>query len=175
MSPNHYGAFLEDWKNNLIIVRARRMGLSGHDLLDAQQELVLHVARFRYEPVRSNGASEATALTALIDRRLKALRRAEARYNRHQQRARDHHANRSADDANLWPYVDRHLLVVDVREAVARLDPQEQLVCQLRGQGHSVESIAAHLGCGWHTVDRKIEHIGVRFRAMGLDGWIIKD
>ena len=66
------------------------------------------------------------------------------------------------------------MLVIDVREAVARLEPQQQLVCQLLGQGQSVASIAARLGSGWHTIRRIIEHIHTRFLAMGLDGWIIE-
>lgn len=174
MGANHYGAILEEWKNDLIIGRARRMGLRGHELLDAQQELVLHVARFRHEPARSNGASESTALTALIDRRLKTLRRAGSRYNRHLQHARERHAVRGRGCSDPRSYIDEHILAVDVREAVARLDSQEQLVCQLLGQGESVAAIAAHLGCGWHTIHRIIEHIRERFMALGLDGWIIE-
>ncbi len=168
MGANRYPAVLTNWKNDLIIARAKRMGFRGHDLLEAQQEIVLHVATFQHQPLRSNGASEATALTAVIDRRLKMLRRAGARYQQRQQRAgllRASQADR--------PDLDRHLLAVDVRDAIAGLPPTEQLVCQLLGRGATISSIARRLRCGWHTAQRIVEGIRVRFRDMGLDGFII--
>lgn len=174
MGANQYGTVLPRWKNDLIIARAKRMGLCGPELLEAQQELVLHVAAFQHEPARSNGASKETALTAVIDRQLKALCRSRSRYDRHQQCARDQRAvnTRGADARSN---VDQHLLALDVREAIARLTPREQQVCRLLGEGESVARIAEELGCGWHTVRRIIDRLRALFQGMGLDGWVIED
>ncbi len=169
MSANRYPAVLTNWQNNLIIARAKRMGLRGHEVLEAQQEIALHVAAFQHQPERSNGASEATALTAVIDRRLKMLRRAGARYQRRQQRAHLLRVRPSDHRQDL----DRHLLAVDVRDAIAGLPPTEQLVCQLLGQGATIASIARTLCCSWHSAQRIIENIRTQFRGKGLDGWII--
>lgn len=173
MGANQYGAVLPRWKNDLIIARAKRMGLRGPELLEAQQELVLHVAAFQHEPSRSNGASKETALIAVIDRRLKALCRSRSRFDRHQQCARDQRAvHTRCTDARS--NVDQHLLALDVREAIARLTPREQLVCKLLGEGESVARIAEELGCGWHTVRRIIARLRALFQDMGLDGWVIE-
>lgn len=173
MGANQYGAVLPGWKNDLIIARAKRMGLRGPELLEAQQELVLHVAAFQHEPTRSNGASEETALTAVIDRQLKALCRSRSRYDRRQQRARDRQVAHTRC-ANPLSNVDQHLLALDVREAIARLTPREQQVCRLLGEGESVARIAEELGCGWHTVRRIIDRLRAQFQDMGLDGWVIE-
>ncbi len=172
MCANNYEPVIAKWKSDLITARAKRMGFDGHELLEAQQELVLHVARFRHEPARSNGASENTALTSVIDRCLKALRRAGSRYKKHLGRACNQRANRIMSCTD--PYsMDSHLLALDVRQAMSRLTPRAQKVCALLGQGESVDQIAQTLGCGWHTVRRIIEEVRAQFQAVGLDGWII--
>jgi DNA-binding CsgD family transcriptional regulator len=173
MGANQYRTILERWKNDLVVGRARRMGLRGQELLDAQQELVLHVARFRHEPARSNGACEATALTAVVDRRLKAWRRSGWRYTRRLERARAQCVLHGRNCSDSRSDIDERMLALDVREAIARLEPQEQIVCQMLGQGESIAAIAARLGCGWHTVRRIIEHIRLRFEELGVDAWII--
>lgn len=173
MCANNYEPVIARWKSDLIAARAKRMGFDGHELLEAQQELVLHVARFRHEPARSNGATESTVLTAVIDRRLKALRRAGSRYKRHLRRAEQQRAMRIMNCVDPFP-LDSHLLAVDVRDAVAQLTPQQQRVCALLGQGESHARIAQTLCCGWHTIRRIIEQIRTQFRTAGLDGWVIE-
>lgn len=167
MTPNNYEPVLEKWKSELITARAKRMGFRGHDLLDAQQEVALAVTLFRYNTAKSNGAAEATALTALIDRQLKAMLRARARYSRCVHRAREEGA---ADEVHH----DLHSLVIDVRDAVYRLTPVEQAVCRGLGCGDSIDQIARDLNRGWHTIRRIIEHIRMQFSAIGLDAWLVR-
>jgi hypothetical protein len=57
-----------DDKLNLIKSRARLLGFRRHDLEDAVQEVMLAVLEFEYAPEKSNGATETTALTTVIDR-----------------------------------------------------------------------------------------------------------
>ena len=66
-------------KLNLIKTRARLMGFRRHDLEDAVQEVMLEVLEFKYEPEKSNGATETTALTTVIDRKLVSLTRVNRR------------------------------------------------------------------------------------------------
>ena len=79
MYRNSYDGVLEPWKLELINRRTRQRGLRDDDFLDMQQLLVLEVLKFEFDPDKSNGATETTALTALIDRRLAMMRRGEQR------------------------------------------------------------------------------------------------
>ncbi len=58
-----YGGMVEDWKVELIVGRARRMGFREDELGDVQQEVIPDVAAFRYDPSRAEGALEKAALT----------------------------------------------------------------------------------------------------------------
>jgi len=71
---------IERWKLELIRARAFRRGLRDGELDDALQEIAIEVMSFRFQPERSNGASEATAVMAVIDRRLSMIRRRQRRY-----------------------------------------------------------------------------------------------
>lgn len=68
MFDNSYDGVLDDWKLKLITRRARRMGFRDFELDDAQQQTVLALLHFRFDPARANGACESTAVTAVIDR-----------------------------------------------------------------------------------------------------------
>jgi DNA-binding NarL/FixJ family response regulator len=159
----------EQWKDDLIRLRARRLGFRGHDLDDARQEVALHVWSFRYQKARSNGACESTALTALVDRQLKALLRRRGRYDRHLERLRCEQAAAAGRNGHH----ERVQLIIDVREAVARLAPIEQAVCHGLASGHSISRIAGDLGRAWHTIRRIIDGIRTHFETLGLNGWLL--
>jgi hypothetical protein len=76
MFQNDYGEVVEKWKVALILRRAIRMGFRRHDLEDVQQQVVVELLAFTFDPAKSNGASETTVITALIDNTLKTIRRA---------------------------------------------------------------------------------------------------
>lgn len=162
-----YDGVVEPWKVELIVSRAKRLGFRRHDLEDVQQELILDVMSFRYDRAKSNGATETTALTALIDNRLKKLIRSEARYRAHlEQFMKDsERANEPARD-------DRP--AVDVWNAVQALTPRERTVCHALARGRSKHAVARMLGCGWHTVDRLVRRIREHFRELGLEGPICR-
>jgi RNA polymerase sigma factor (sigma-70 family) len=141
------------------------MGFRCDEIEDVQQELILDVMSFRYETAKSNGATETTALIALIDNRLKKMVRAQARYRAHVDQFRQE-AERSyeplADDQRA----------IDVRDVVETLPPREKKVSCLLGRGYSKHEIARMLGCGWHTVDRIVGRIRERFEECGPDVWM---
>jgi hypothetical protein len=132
MYRNHYADEIERWKVNLVVSRARRMGFRDHDLDDVQQQIVPQVKAFVFDADRSNDATEATVLVALIDRQLLLIRRKAIRYQKHLDRIR---AMRSIEGESSQAACqschreDNTLLLLDVRESVAKLPSREQLIC----------------------------------------------
>jgi len=170
-----YGTEVERWKVRLIVSRARRFGFAEHELPDVQQEVIQEVMSFEFDEARSNGATEVTALTAVIDHALKALRRSRARYEKRlgqlklalgvdddePQRARPIHF--PEDSASL---------VLDVRHALADLSPEEQSLCTALAGGSTIREIATRRGCSWCKVKRQVTRVRQRFEELGLDGWL---
>ena len=170
MFKNDYGELIENWKAALIVSRAIRIGFRRHDLEDVQQQIVVAILDFEFDPAKSNGASEATAITALIDKQLKAIQRARARYSKRVVE----HTDESREKASM-SLADRYSAgqvaqSLDVREAVADLPPPEQQICTALADGLSVNEIARALGVGWHTIRRQVCGIRGYFEFLGLDG-----
>lgn len=172
MFENDYGELIENWKAALIVSRAIRMGFRRHDLEDVQQQVVVALLAFEFDPAKSNGASEATAITALIDKKLKAIQRARSRYAKrvvgHTDESREE-ASLAATDEFSTALVAQTL---DVREAVADLPPPAQQICTALADGLSINEIARALGVGWHTIRRQVAGIRGYFEFLGLDGHV---
>jgi len=169
---NSYEGVVEDWKVELIRMRAKRLGIRRHDLEDAQQEIVLDVLDFRFDAAKSNGACERTALTSLIDRRLMTMLRAKRRYAQ-----RVHSLPTTTEDGpdEHEPFTEpipQQQLAMDVREAVDSLSAEEQTICRLLADGESITEIARQLGRSWHTVNRIVGRVRTHFERIGLDGWV---
>lgn len=161
---NDYGKEIEPWKIKLALSRIRRFGFPKHEWNDLLQELVMEILQFRYEPQRSNGAKESTALCALINNQLSTIRRAKEReWNKLAEYA-------ARLRASAPSYVDRTALRLDVREVLGTLTPRQRSVCAGLSQGDSIRQIARSLDCAWHTVKRAFEAIRERFQAMGFKG-----
>lgn len=169
MYANAYADAVESWKTELIARRARRFGLRGADVEEVQQEIVLHVLEFEFDPRRAHGATPETALTALIDHHVKNWLRDRGRYQARIDRW--HHA--CPRETSVCD-VDRHALQIDVREAVAQLSDDERAVCEALSRGESLTEIARHVGCGWHTLRRAVERIRCVLRDAGLEAWVVE-
>lgn len=165
MKKLDYDGVAEPWKVDLIITRAKFMGFRCDEIEDVQQELILDVMNFRYEIAKSNGATETTALIALIDNRLKKLVRTQARYRALVEQYRQE-AQRSYEPI---AGIER---AIDVRNVVESLTEREREVCRALGLGFTRHNIAKILGCGWHTVNRIVCRIRQRFEECGLDAWM---
>lgn len=160
-------------KLNLIKSRARLMGFRRHDLEDAVQEVVLTVLEFEYDVEKSNGATETTALTAVIDRKLVSLVRTNRCYARLIERATDRLAVecRGFEDG---PFREEHageelIASAEVAAALEGLDTVAVQVAQLLMQGHAPNAIADQLGMGWQRVARLTGLIRERLEAAGLN------
>jgi len=161
MLENDYRGVVADWKVELLVRRAKKMGFRRHDLEDVQQEVILDVMKFEYDPSRSNGASEETALTAVIDKRLKMMVRGRKR----EQQRMEVIAPRQATE---YPPPDG--LALDVNDVTSRLSPDDQAVCRAMSEGECPRQIAVRLGWSWRRVEQAIARIRQHFTAAGLDG-----
>jgi DNA-directed RNA polymerase specialized sigma24 family protein len=63
-------------------------------------------------------------------------------------------------------------LFLDVKGAIAELDPRPHRVCQLLGQGCNATEIAAELGVCLKTILREIDAIRQKFIKAGLDEYL---
>lgn len=162
---------IERWKLELIRARALRRGLRDGELDDAQQEIAIEVMAFSFRPERSNGATEVTAVTAVIDRRLAMIRRRQRRY-RQRFEVRDHALMPSgAGKEPAEPATGaRFDLLTDIRAILAGLRPEDRELCLRLADGMSIDAIAGQLGCGWHTVRRRIDRLRAEFERQGFDG-----
>jgi len=172
---NEYGEVIEHWKIALIRRRARRMGFRQDEMADVQQQVVLAMEAFRYDPARANGASEKTALTSLADRQLSTLRRAKLR--REQLMAAMESEQHEISDQRTGHGDHREAeravdLVIDVREVVAQLSAADRSICSALSDGQSINQIARTLGCSWHTAKHRIDGLRQHFEHIGMDGWI---
>lgn len=169
MTPTDYTQAIDHWKLKLVRARAIRMGFRGADLSDVLQEVVLEILGFRFEPARANGATEATALTALIDRRLNMARRREYRYQRHIERIQMWMNSVDTGELDREEQINRSM---DVQCILARLEPEDQELCRMLSAGQSIEVIADQFGCGWHTVKRRVDRLRNIFVENGMDGYM---
>ncbi len=160
---------LPRWKSDLIRARAVRHGFRGADLEDVQQEIAIEALTFDFRHDRANGATEATALTSLIDRGLRAFRRCRVRYtNRIEKYA-------SALGSDACETSTPQSLVMDVRDAVAGLSPEDRMLCTDLADGKTIRRIAAERGCSWSTVRREVARLQRHFEELGLDGWMDRE
>jgi len=164
MEMPNYDGLIEPWKVDLIVRRARLLGMRRHEIPDVLQVMVPDLMEFRYDPANGNGAQERTVLTAVIDNRLRKMKRSAGRYQGHLRRFGYTQDKFSRDEVNPLPS--------DLADAVAGLTPDEQTVCRGLAAGLSRTAIAEQQGWGWHKVDRLIKGIREQFAALGLDGWV---
>ena len=122
-----------DWHTQLIETRGRRMGFAGANLDDAVQDITPRVLAFRYDAERSNGASLRTALTAVVDKSLLAIRRRESRYQKCLERARA--AKRTNDVGEALVYEDPTPLRLDLQTALSQLSDLERQICEALSPG----------------------------------------
>ena len=77
-----YEELFDDWKIELALGRIRVMGFPKRDWPDLMQELAMVMLECRYDPAKANGATEETALFAVVSRRVLHLLRGEPEHAR---------------------------------------------------------------------------------------------
>lgn len=174
MPRNRYEGVLERWMEELIVQRAWRMGFRGADLEDAQQVVAIELLGFRYDAGRAAGASERTAVTAVIDKTLAMLRRGETRRRTRWERLAEISGIDAGRPEPLDSLADDEVsgLTLDVQAAVERLPPAARRICEALAAGESINGIAQRRGMSWRTVRSQLALIRRAFERAGLDGWM---
>jgi RNA polymerase sigma factor (sigma-70 family) len=169
MDENDYSGLVETWKIELLWQRAKRLGFREDELPDLQQEIIFDILSFQFDPAKSNGATETTALTAVIDRRLKTMLRTKCRYQSRIERMQNGQQGQLESRQ-----ADQDQLALDVHDVIACLPEREQFICKRLLEGHCLYHIAEELRCSWPTLKRLLVGIRRSFREQGLDGWLVK-
>ena len=164
MELNKYDGCLEQWKVDLIVHRALALGFREDEILDIQQDLVLEVMNFKYDPEHSKGAQENTVLQALIDNQLMKRRRSEQRRNDHTAELRWITELEENDSETK--------LSIDIENAIRYLPNLQRQICIALSEGCSIPEIAKAMGIHRITVYRHIRKIRDYFKSLGLDQWI---
>jgi len=161
---NTYNGTLPDWAFDMAVGYARRLRFQEADIDDAIQEVAIAYLDFKFDPGRNSGATERTAIAALIRNiLLKALRgriRYEDRLDRYQREM-----PKPSDPFDTDDSFDGEA----VRNAVADLDERDRHVCSGLGEGLNNHQIACRLGVTWRTVQRSVDRIRDRFKQLGLE------
>jgi RNA polymerase sigma factor (sigma-70 family) len=152
-----------EWEHDLVRQRAWRMRFRGSLFDEAVDTVKCHVAMFRFDASKANGANLRTVLCAVIDRRLKEFFRGHCRRSKRMQ---------TIEDLPEGSYVRKDSLKLDVMAAIATLSPEQKCVCERLADGMNFQELADELGCDWHTVERRVLRIRKHFAALGLDGWL---
>ena len=164
MGANLYAGVIEDWKFDLMVARARRMGFRGDDLEDALQNLAMEVIAFRYDPERARGRKESTVLTELFDFRLRDMRRKQQRDTKRDDLVAKEQRRNDTDFAAA----ERISSKAEISILSETLAPFDQKVLEQLLDGKSISDIAAKLDCRWHTARDSVKRIEEKLRQKGL-------
>lgn len=167
-----YSGSMERWKIELALNRIRAWGFPKHEWDDLLQGMVIHMAAFRYDPAKSNGAKESTVLYALVNHQLAQAARAKNRRATFLERYKAALGAVDGAGEEALSYRENVALQMDVREAVNALPARERFVCRELLHGEQPVGIARKLGCHPETVRRCIRRIRTSFDALGLREWI---
>lgn len=163
MNAMDYAGIAEEWKVEMAIRRARRMGFRRHDLEDAVQELLLTIVGFVYDPERAGGRSELQALCGLLDRRLIDMRRT---------------LRRQAKFSEPMPAVEHGVpsadqdLSLDMRLLVERMPRADREICKYLGLGFTPLEIAGKTELSAWDVRTRVDALRVKFREYGLEQYL---
>lgn len=161
MRTLNYDGLVEPWKIELIVNRAKQMGFRGSDLDDIQQDIIQDLMCFRFDPAKSNGASESTVLIAVIDHYLTDKLRSDSRRRVCLDRL-------ASEIKQSYDPTQDERRILDMQRVIETLPPRERDICNLLAQGCSIHEIAKMRVWGWHTVERLIGNIRERFEEVDL-------
>lgn len=150
-----------------IASRARRMGFRGHDIEDVQQQILMVLMDFEFDPEKSNGASNRTAITAVIDLQLRCIRRSRLRYT--DRITGSENIPSEVIDTSFGTNAARHVsMSEDLAIARSHLSPMAQQICDALADGQSINEIAKSMGMSWHTVHKHVDAIRECFASHGF-------
>jgi len=138
---------------------------------------VMELLGVAYRPDNAGGASEATFVTAVIDRQLKQIKRYRARERRragYEAQSLDGGSGASEEVASPSSGADGLALRLDVKEAILGLTPAEQAICLALSQGQSQAEIARATGRSKAAICNEVRKLREKFQWWGLDEYLEK-
>ena len=168
---NWYEGAFEAWKARLAISRIKAMGFPKRDWADLMQDLAVVILEFDYDPDHANGATEQTALYAVINRHLLFLMRGRCR---NRQRFERYLRNLGIHEDGTYVGPDPcceidFALGMDVERALPGLSEFDRAVAHGLAAGMSKAALARKLGCEWNTIHKAMRRIREHFEEMGID------
>jgi len=164
MKASDYQGVVEDWKADLAISRARRLGFKRQDLEDAVQEIIMAVLAFEFDPEKAGGCSEKQSLCGLIDRRLIDLLRSKRRKTcKVDEQPVEELVDKKSEDLDAG---------VDVRLALERRGETDRDLCKLLSKGRTLNQIAAKLGWSLRYTKNRIAELREYFQQYGLAEYV---
>jgi RNA polymerase sigma factor (sigma-70 family) len=161
--------------SNLVLKCALRMGFRGVELEDVQQDVLLKLIDFKYGEDFTDQSAMTAALINFINLSLLTAKRNQQRYQRCIERMKDSikagcSRVEKMERANDLEHVYRNQ---DIQKILSELSSDDRALCQALTDGESIHTIANRLGCGWHTVNRRINRLREHFMEMGMDGYAV--
>jgi len=150
-----------------ILSRARRMGFRRHDIEDVQQQIMMVLMDFEFDSEKSNGASLRTAITAIIDRQLRYIRRSRLRYT-DRVTGSENIPSEVIDTSYATNATKRFSMSEDLAIARSRLSPLAQRICDALSEGQSIHEISQSMHLNWHTIRKHVDAIRECFASLGL-------
>jgi DNA-directed RNA polymerase specialized sigma24 family protein len=169
VSHNEYGSLIEGWKVAMIGRRARMLGFREDDIPDLEQQIVMDLLGFEYDPTR--GSSEANAVITIIDRAL---------FNVLRDRNRD--VRRVNAEARSFEVMTERTFFecihgndadvrLDLEGAMAGLSASEREMCTALLRGESQADIAQARGCTRAAVSNALQKVREALRERGIGGY----
>ena len=166
---SNYKGVIEEWKVALILAIAKKRGVPKDEWEDVVQELILDVKKFQYDAANEAGATEATAIAAVIERRIIDMFRSK---KREQKMMRKFQQLREVNTDSVDAHEETIDLPLDVITALETLKPTEYKVCALLMKGKTSEYIAKRLKWTWRKMDSVTSHIGHQFTKHNLGHYV---
>lgn len=171
LKKQYVGVF-EAWKIDLALGRIKAMGFGRSDWPDLMQELAIVMLEFRYDPKKSNGATEQTVFYEVINRNLLQQMRTRCRDAARLKRYASEMGVK-ADGTGEEPCCYLSAPVdMDVALICKGMSDFDQKVCRGISAGKTRAEIARDLECDWGTVDNAIRRITKHFAGRGMKGWV---
>ncbi|HBG25690.1 MAG: hypothetical protein A2Y10_02570 [Planctomycetes bacterium GWF2_41_51] len=161
----NYKDVISPTKIAIIIARAKKNGLPEDMVEDVIQDVALEIINFNYDPEKSNGATETTALTAIIDHKIiDIVRRIEFEKNFWERES--HTIEMEADE--LRPLQ----MSMDIQSALKALSPIERQICMKLINCMTINEIAQEEKWGYAKAKKIVAGIRSKLAGMNLKNYI---
>lgn len=166
-----YNGVVEKWKIRLAVSKIRAFKLPKSEWEDALQEIAVAIHEFEFDPAKSNGAKESTAICGLITNLLRNMIRSRLR---DQRKTKDYALTLSLEmDPETGEAVDPReqpdaFFSSDFAAVLAQMTQQEREVCVRRARGESQRQVCRAMRLRWERLQQLTMSIRGRLEEAGF-------